>query len=221
MMNAAARPRAASGIVTRRSTPSAPATVATAANASAWPLRAKWSSATAIRSPSIPCPSIGVAASTGQGHCAGSRRVVALQRVPGRGQVGHGAGERAQMVDVGDEHVAAGAGEPAEGRLQAEDAAQAGRDPDRAVGVAAERERHEPAGDGGAAAARRAAGRAAEVVRIVARPVMRVLGREAVGIFVHVEGTDADGASRLHPLDEVGVGRRRRAGPARSSSRRR
>ena len=69
---AAARARCASGIVTRRETPSAAATWATAAKASGSPPRAKWPSRTAIRSPSTPSPSIDRQGSAGRAAETGS-----------------------------------------------------------------------------------------------------------------------------------------------------
>ena len=44
-------------------------------------------------------------------------------------------------------------------------------------------------------------------MRVVAWAVVRVLGGEAVGVFVHVQGTDAYGARGAHPRDQEGVGR--------------
>ncbi len=68
------------------------------------------------------------------------------------------------------------------------------------------RQRHQAAGDGGTAAAGRAAGRPLQVVRVVAGAVMRVLGGEAVGVFVHVERTDAHRTGGAHPPDQERIG---------------
>ena len=102
----------------------------------------------------------------------------------------------------------AGARQPAVGRLQAEQAAERGRHADRAVGVGAERERHQPAGDRAARAARRAAGHARQVVRIARRAVVHVLAGEVVGVLAHVERADQHGAGRLQPRDQRRVARR-------------
>ena len=99
------------------------------------------------------------------------------------------------------------AAQPAVGRLEAEHAAQRGRHPDRAVGVGAERERHQAAGDRRARAAGRAAGHAVEIVRIARGAVMDVLAGEVVGVFAHVERADEDGAGGFEPLDQGRVAR--------------
>ena len=89
--------------------------------------------------------------------CAGSPASRAVHRVVGQREVGDGACERAEVIEAGDEREAAGARQPSIGRLQAEYAAQRSGHADRAVGVGAERDRHEAAADRRARAARRAA----------------------------------------------------------------
>ena len=214
MRNAAARARAASGTVTRRSTPKAAATAATAANASGMAVAGEMSRR---RRRSAGRRRLRRAAASrarpASGRCAGSAGSWPWSASQAAARSRHVRANGPRWSRLATNGIGAGAGEPAVGGLQAEDAAQAGRHADRAVGVAAERERHQPARDRGAAAARGAAGRAGEIVRVVARAVMRVLGGEAVGVLVHVEGADADRAGRAHPR---APGRRRRR-PAASS----
>src|SRR5262249_16841246 len=76
---------------------------------------------------------------------------------------------------------------PAVGRLQAENPAQRGRHADRPIGIGAERDRHETAGDRAARAAGGAARHPAHVVRIARGAVVHVLAGEVVGVFAHVE----------------------------------
>ncbi len=130
------------------------------------------------------------------------RAVAALQRVVDEREVARRARERAEVIEARDEGIGSVPRQPAVGRLQAEDAAQRRRHADRAVGVRAEADRHLAGGDRGGRAARRAAGDAGEVVRVARRPVVRVLGREAVGVLVHVERADQDGAGALEAGDE-------------------
>ena len=111
------------------------------------------------------------------------------------------------MIEARHERKGARARQPAVGRLQAEQAAERGRHADRAVGVGAERERHQAAGDRAARAAGRAAGHAADVVRIARGAVVDVLAGEVVGVFAHVERADQHGAGRLQPRDQRGVAR--------------
>jgi hypothetical protein len=139
--------------------------------------------------------------------------VEALHRVVGEREVARAARERAEVVEAGDERIAAVARQPAVGRLQAEDAAQRRRHADRAVGVGAERERHLAGRDRRGRAARRAAGHAREVVRVARRPVVAVLGREAVGVLVHVERADEHRAGRSQRATS---GRRAGGGASRS-----
>ena len=71
-------------------------------------------------------------------------------------------------------------------------------------------ERHEVAGNGRAGTARRAAGHALKIVRVVRGAVMNVLAGEVVGVFAHVERAHEDGARVFQPLDQRGVARGRR-----------
>ena len=133
-----------------------------------------------------------------------------LHGVVGEREVARRARERSEMIEARDERIGARAREPPIGRLQAEQPAERGRHADRAIGVGAERERHQPARDRAARAARRAAGHAAEIVRIVRVAVMHVLAGEVVGVFAHVERADQHGAGGLEPLDQRRVVRRGR-----------
>ena len=101
------------------------------------------------------------------------------------------------------------AAQPSVGRLEPEQAAQRRRHADRAVGVGAERERHQAAGDGGGRAADEPPVMRVEIVRIARRPVVHVLAGEVVGVFAHVERADQDGAGRFEPLDQRRIARRR------------
>ena len=116
------------------------------------------------------------------------------------------------MIEARDERKRARARQPAIGRLQAEDAAERRRHPDRAVGVGAQRDRHQAAADRAAGAAGRAAGHPRRIVRIARRAVMHVLAGEVVGVFAHVERADQHRAGGFHPLDQRGVARRRLQG---------
>ena len=101
--------------------------------------------------------------------------------------------------------------EPAIGRPQPENAAQRRRNPDRSVGVGAEGQRRERGRDRRRRSARGAAGDPRRIMRIARRPVMGVLGREAVGVFVHVERADQDRARGGKPSNKRRVANRRRA----------
>ena len=89
---------------------------------------------------------------TGSGGRVGAGRIVRvgpLHRVIGQREIADAARERAEMIEARDERKAARARQPAIGRLQAENPAERRRHPDRAVGVGAQRERHQPAADRG------------------------------------------------------------------------
>ena len=150
-------------------------------------------------------------------------RVGPLDRVERGGGVLQRRGEHADMIEAPGERRDAGPRDPPVGRLEPVYAAERRRYPHRAVGVRAERERHQPGGDGGARTARRAAGDALGIARVAHRPVMRVLAGEAVGELVHVGQADEDRAGRLQPRDSrrvlrggrgVGADPRSRAGRA-------
>ena len=114
------------------------------------------------------------------------------------------------MIEARDKGKRARARQPAVGRLQAKDAAERRRHPDRAVGVGSQRDRNQRAADRTARAAGGAAGHPRRIVRIARRAVMHILAGEIVGVFAHVERADQHGALRLHALDQRGVARRRR-----------
>ena len=135
----------------------------------------------------------------------------ALHRVIGEREVGDAARQRPEMVEARDEGKAAGPRQPPEGRFQAEHAAERGRDPDRAVGVGAERERHEARRDRRARAAGGAAGHAIERMRVARGSVMDVLAREVVGVLAHVEGADKHRAGSFEAAHERAVALGRRA----------
>ena len=116
------------------------------------------------------------------------------------------------MIEARDEGKAARARQPAISWLEAENAAERGRHPDRTVGVGAERQWHHAAGDCAAAAARRAAGHARRVMRITRGTVVHVLAGEIVSVFAHVERANEHRAGRFQPLDQRRVPFRRRIG---------
>ena len=163
-----------------------------------------------MRRPSVPRASAGI---VGFDRPVDADRVFgvrALHRIVGEREVARSARERPEMIEARDERKRARARQPPVGRLQPEQPAERGRHADRAVGVGAERERHQPARDRAARAARRAAGHAVRVVRIVRVAVVRVLAGEVVGVFAHVERADQHGAGGFQPLDQRLIVRRRR-----------
>ena len=84
-------------------------------------------------------------------------------------------------------------------------------------------DRADPAcADRGGRAARRAARHAGEVVRVARRTVVRVLGREAIGVLVHVERADEHRSGLLEARDQraVRVGGRTLALDLRAGARR-
>ena len=104
------------------------------------------------------------------------RGPVAGQQVERERGVVHRAGEHAVDAE-GLEGGQLGPERDAEaGRLEPDDAAAGGRDPDRAAGVVAVRERDQAGRDRGGAAARGAAGDQARVVRVARRAVALGLG---------------------------------------------
>ena len=133
-----------------------------------------------------------------------------LHRVIGQREIADIARERAEMIEARDERKRARPRQPAIGRLQAKNAAERRRHPDRAVGVRAQRDRHQAAADRTAGAAGRAAGHPCRIMRIARRAVMHVLAGEVVGVFAHVERADQHRAGGFHALDQRGVARRRR-----------
>ncbi len=137
-------------------------------------------------------------------------RIVTLHGVVSEREVADRARERPEVIEACDEGKRACPRQTAIGRLQPENAAERGGHADRAVGVGAERERNQPAGDRAAGAAGGAAGHAQRIVRIARWTVVHILAGEVVGVFAHVERADQNGAGRLQPLDQRGVARGRR-----------
>ena len=80
--------------------------------------------------------------------------------------------------------------------------------PDRAADVRADRERTETRGQRRARSARGAAGRPAEIPRVVRRPVDVVVALEIPQADRDIGLADDDGACRLQPRDHKGVFRR-------------
>ena len=97
-------------------------------------------------------------------EAVGSRDDLQQQRI-----VAHVRGHRPAGIERDLQHPDAGIGNKAEGRLQSDDAAMAGRDADRAGLVAADRHIHVAGGDNRRAAGRRSAGGVAVFARIVHR----------------------------------------------------
>ena len=82
-------------------------------------------------------------------------------------------------------------------RLEADDPAARGRDPDRAAGVRAERVLGEPRRDRGRRASARPSGHAPRIPRVRHRPEVRVDGRDPVRELVQVRLADVRIARRL------------------------
>ena len=85
-------------------------------------------------------------------------------------------------------------------RLEPHDAAERGRDPDRAPGVGSERSKAESRRDGGAAPAARSARNALEVPRVVHRAEVGVTARDPVGPLVQVVLPEQDRAGLVEAL---------------------
>ncbi len=135
--------------------------------------------------------------------------VEALHGIVAERQILDRARQWTHVIEARDERERAVPAEATIGRLEAEQPGEGRWDADRAVGVGAKRQRHEPAGDRGGRAARRATRHVGQIVRVTRGAVMGVLPREVIGVFAHVEGTDADRTGRLELLDQGGIGRRR------------
>ena len=129
-------------------------------------------------------------------------RIRSLHRVVRESEIACRPRKRPEMIEAGDERVRSDSRQPAERRLQSEDAAQRSRHADRPVRVGAERDRHLSGGNRGGRSAGRSARDARHVVRVARRAVVRVLGGEAVRVLVHVQRADENRARGLHPLDE-------------------
>ena len=126
------------------------------------------------------------------------------------------------MVQAGDERIAAGTRQPAVRGFQAEHPAQRGGHTDGTVGVRTQGQWHLASGHCRATAAGRSARDAAEVVRVVRRADVAVLGGEAVGVLVHVERADQHRAGLFQPAHQQRVrsGRRGLAFDLRAGQRR-
>ncbi len=136
--------------------------------------------------------------------------IAALHDIVGEREIAHAAGERAEMIEACHERKRAVARQPSIRGLQPEDAAQRRRHPDRPVGVGAERERNESAGNCAARTAGRTAGHALEVMRVARGTVVHVLAGEVVGVFAHVERADENGAGGFQAFDQRRVAARGR-----------
>src|SRR3546814_12502587 len=88
------------------------------------------------------------------------------------------------MVEFVDEGKCARPRQPPEARLQPEDAAEGGRQPDRSVRVGSKREVAEPRRDRGGRAARGTTDAASGAERIERRTIMGVPGCSTNGIFI-------------------------------------
>ena len=139
----------------------------------------------------------------------GILRIGSLHGIVGESQISRRSCQRTQMIEAGDKGEGARAGKAAVRRLQAEQAAERGRDADRAVSIRAQRERHEPARNRATRAARGSACHMRGVMRVARGAVMDVLAGEVVGVLAHIERADEDGACRLQPRDQwrIGFGR--------------
>ena len=109
-------------------------------------------------------------------------RIRPLAGVEHQRRILDGARHRPDMGDIAerrwriDRH-------PAEGRLQPDNAAEGGRDADRAAGIGADRERADAGQHGDGAAAAAAAGRAFEVPRVAGDPAQRRVGHRLPAEF--------------------------------------
>ena len=101
------------------------------------------------------------------------QRVLAGDRGEQAGRVLHRVGHGAEMVHGHLDHHGAGVGHEAVGGLEADDAAPARRDADRAALIAADRHVDIAGRDGGAVAVGRRAGRMGRLVRIAHRAIGR------------------------------------------------
>ena len=158
----------------------------------------------------MPLPISAMAATGGRRTCAGSAGSSPCSTSSISARSARRAGDRSEMVEAGAERKGAGARQPAEGRLQPEQAAEGGRHADRAVGVGAERGGDHAGRDRGARAAGRAARHAAGVVRVERGAVVDVLAGEVIGVFAHVQAAEQHRAGRPHLRHQrrVGGGRR-------------
>ena len=137
-------------------------------------------------------------------------RVAPLQGVIHRGEVGHPAGKRTNMIQTGDKRMAARARKATESGFQAKDPAQRRGDADRAVGVAAEAEMDQPGRHRRGRTAGRSAGDPRQIVRIARRAIVAVFSGKAVGVGVHIEHPAEQGAGAVQLAHRPAVAGRRR-----------
>ena len=135
-------------------------------------------------------------------RCRPDRADPALHGVVGQRQIGGAARQRTKMVEARDERKAAGARQSAEGRLQAEHAAERRRHTDRTVGVGAERDRHQPPATAPPDPPDEPPVMRADVVRIARWAVVAVLAGEVVGVLTHVQRADQHRAGGLQAADQ-------------------
>ena len=128
-----------------------------------------------------------------RGRAAGEHR-------PEMRGVGHGARDRAGVVERRAQRHDAIERHFAERRLEADDAAGRGRNSNRAAGVGADRRDAHSRGDGGRRSTARAARRARDVVRIVHRAVRRFFARGAERELVEVGLADQHRAGLAQAL---------------------
>ena len=143
---------------------------------------------------------------------AGVAWIVAGDRLQHDGAVLDIPGQRAAIVHRPGQRQDAALADAAIGRLDAGDAAEGGRQADRAAGVAAHRDRREGGRDRGAGAARRTAGKAVELPGVARRRPGQVVGRAAGGELVRRQLAEQYGAGLI-----AACRRRRRRRRARRS----
>ena len=144
---------------------------------------------------------------SGRGLCGfGERRPAVLDGVGQAGGVLDRASQRAE-----DSHAAVRLDvrrgrDPAALGLEAEEPAAGGGDADRAGAVGAERGARHPGGDGGRAAAARAAARTVRVPRVAGDAEGRRLGERGRHQLRHVGLAEDHGAGLSQARDDLGVG---------------
>ncbi|GBD17267.1 hypothetical protein HRbin26_02186 [bacterium HR26] len=95
--------------------------------------------------------------------------------------VGHAPCDRPEVVERPGERDRAVEADPAEGRLEPDQATERGRDPDRAAGIGAERRDRHPVRDRRGRAAARPTGIVIEVPRVARRAIVGVVRGPGVG----------------------------------------
>ena len=172
------------------------------------------------RTPDRPASSSPPGRPTGTSSVAGSRAstpaIVCSSRAASAGRARHRAG----VVERARERKDTGGADAAVGRLQADGAAEAGGNSDRAARVAAERERHELRGQSHGRAAARAAGHESLVPGVPARAHQEVDRGDPPREFVRLRLADQDRAGRACPADGLSVDGRDVVGEHRRAVRR-